>query len=65
MHGKATYQMTSGPFWLNPTQVYNSQKSAYQDCLYRFQSIHDYIIYADSDDFFVPVTKAKLLKTII
>ena len=50
------------PFWLNPTEVYNSQKLAYQDCLYRFQGIYDYIIYADSDDFFVPVKKSKTIE---
>ena len=50
------------PNWLNLTEVYNSQKLAYQDCLYRFQGVYDYIIYADSDDFFVPVKKNKSIK---
>ena len=50
------------PNWLNYTEVYNSQKLAYQDCLYRFQGIYDYIVYADSDDFFVPLKKSKSIK---
>jgi len=50
------------PNWLNLTDVYSSQNLAYQDCLYRFQGVYDYIIYADSDDFFVPVKKSKPIK---
>jgi len=50
------------PHWLSSKEVYNSQKLAYQDCLYRFQGVYDYIIYADSDDFFVPVSTSKSIK---
>ena len=50
------------PNWLNTTEVYNSQKLAYEDCLYRFQGVYDYVIYADSDDFFVPVKKSRSIK---
>ena len=50
------------PFWLNPIEVYNSQKLAYEDCLYRFQGVYDYVIYADSDDFFVPVKESKSIE---
>ena len=50
------------PYWLNFTEIYNSQKLAYQDCLYRFQGAYDYVVYADSDDFFVPVKKDKSIK---
>ena len=50
------------PYWLSPAKVYNSQKLAYQDCLYRYQGVYDYIIYADSDDFFVPVGRNKSIE---
>ena len=43
------------PKWLNTTEVFNTQKLAYQDCLHRFQGVYDYAIYVDSDDFFVPL----------
>ena len=52
------------PNWLNSMEVYSSQKLAYQDCLYCFQGAYDYIIYADSHDFFVPVKKSKSIKTL-
>ena len=49
--------------WLISRDVYNvSQSLAYQDCLYRFQGIYDYIIFAESDDFFVPVKRSKSIK---
>ena len=50
------------PNWLNFTEVFDSQKLAYQDCLYRFQGVYDYAIYADTDDFFVPLRKNKSIK---
>ena len=49
------------PKWLNTTEVFNTQKIAYQDCLHRFQGVYDYAIYIDSDDFFVPL-KSKSIK---
>ena len=49
------------PKWLNTTEVFNTQKIAYQDCLLHFQGVHDYAIYIDSDDFFVPL-KSKSIK---
>ena len=49
------------PKWLNNTEVFNTQKIAYQDCLHRFQGVYDYAIYVDSDDFFVPL-KSKSVK---
>ena len=49
------------PKWLNTTEVFNTQKLAYQDCHHRFQGVYDYAIYVDSDDFFVPL-KNKSIK---
>ena len=51
------------PKWLNETEVfYHSQMLAYEDCLYRFQGVYDYVMYCDSDDFFVPLKNNKSLK---
>ena len=53
------------PKWLNFNEVEgvkNSQMLAYQDCLNRFRGVYDYAVYADSDDFFVPVKKNKSIK---
>ena len=50
------------PNWFNFTDIYSPKKLAYQDCIYRFQGVYDYIVYADSDDFFVPVKKIKSIK---
>ena len=50
------------PHWLNKTEIYRSQSLAYEDCLYRFQGVYDYVIYCDSDDFFVPVSRNKSIK---
>ena len=49
------------PKWLNTTEVFNTQKIAYQDCHHHFQGVYDYAIYVDSDDFFVPL-KSKSIK---
>lgn len=42
--------------WLNETDSYHghSQMLAYQDCAYRFRGTYDYILFCDTDDFFVP-----------
>ena len=48
------------PKWLSFEEVKgvnNSQMLAYQDCLNCFRGVYDYAVYADSDDFFVPVKK--------
>ena len=50
------------PNWLNKTEIYRSQMLAYEDCLYRFQGIYDYVIYYDWDDFFVPMKHNKSIK---
>ena len=51
------------PKWLNETEVfYHSQMLAYEDCLYRFQGVYEYIIYCDWDDFFVPLKHTKSIK---
>ena len=34
---------------------YHSQLLAYQDCIYRFRQLYDYVMMADQDDFFVPL----------
>ena len=53
------------PKWLSFKEVKgvkNSQILAYQDCLNRFRGVYDYAVYADSDDFFVPVKKNTSIK---
>ena len=42
--------------WLNETDNYHgsSQMLAYQDCAYRFRGTYDYMMFCDTDDFFVP-----------
>ena len=41
------------PRWFNETELYHSsQHLASNDCVYRFLGVYDYIIIADSDDFF-------------
>ena len=51
------------PRWFNTTEIfYSSQHLASTDCVYRFQGVYDYIIIADSDDFFVPRGKSKFIK---
>ena len=52
------------PSWFNDTERYHfSQHLAYNDCLYRFQGVYDYVLYADYDDFFVPVGSQKSIKS--
>ena len=52
------------PRWFNETEVYHSsQHLAYNDCLYRFQGVYDYVLFSDSDDFFVPCGESKSIKT--
>ena len=52
------------PSWFNDTErFYFSQHLAYNDCLYRFQGVYDYVLYADYDDFFVPVGSHKSIKS--
>ena len=52
------------PRWFNETEIYHSsQHLAYNDCLYRFMGTYDYVVFADSDDFFVPVKTSKSIKT--
>ena len=34
---------------------YHSQLLAYQDCIYRFRQLYDYVMMADQDDFFIPL----------
>ena len=52
------------PRWFNTTEIfYSSQHLASTDCIYRFQGIYDYVIIADSDDFFVPLASNKSIKT--
>ena len=52
------------PRWFNETEMYHSsQHLAYNDCVYRFMGTYDYIVFADSDDFFVPVKTSKSIKT--
>ena len=53
------------PKWLRLEEVKgvkNSQLLAYQDCLNRFQGVYDYVVYADSDDFFIPVKSSTSIK---
>ena len=50
------------PNWLNKTEIYRTQMLAYEDCLYRFQGVYDYVIYCDCDDFFVPKKRHKPIK---
>ena len=42
--------------WLNRTDNFDgsSQMLAYQDCAYRFRGTYDYMMFCDTDDFFVP-----------
>ena len=52
------------PRWFNETEIYHSsQHLAYNDCLYRFMGAYDYVVFADSDDFFVPMKPSKSIKT--
>ena len=52
------------PRWFNHTEIYHSsQHLAYNDCLYRFQGVYDYVLFSDSDDFFVPCGESKSIKT--
>ena len=52
------------PRWFNSTEIYHSsQHLAYNDCLYRFQGVYDYVIFSDLDDFFVPLGESKSIKT--
>ena len=52
------------PRWFNMTEIfYSSQHLASTDCVYRFQGVYDYVIIADSDDFFVPHGNSKSIKT--
>ena len=52
------------PRWFNQTEMfYSSQHLAYNDCLYRFMGVYDYIVFSDSDDFFVPLKTSKSIKT--
>ena len=52
------------PRWFNETEIYHrSQHLAYIDCIYRFMGAYDYVVYTDSDDFFVPVKTSKSIKT--
>ena len=52
------------PRWFNETEIFFSSKElAYNDCLYQFMGVYDYIVYADSDDFFVPLKANKSVKT--
>ena len=42
--------------WFSPAQIYDhSQLLAYEDCLYRFQGLYDYLFPHDADDFLVPL----------
>ena len=42
--------------WFSPAQIYDhSQLLAYEDCLYRFQGVYDYLFPHDADDFLVPL----------
>ena len=51
------------PRWFNEEEIYHSsQHLAYNDCLYRFQGVYDYVLYSDYDDFFVPLGRYKLIK---
>ena len=46
--------------WLNDSQVwYHSQGLAYQDCVYRFHHLYDYLFVLDTDDFFVPAVSGE------
>ena len=41
--------------YFNSTQIYyHSQTLNYNDCLYRHQNTHQYAMFVDTDDFFVP-----------
>ena len=47
--------------YLNKKEVfYHSQLLYYQDCLYRFQGVHDYAMMVDTDDFVTPRTNTTL-----
>ena len=47
--------------YLNKEEVfYHSQLLYYQDCLYRFQGVHDYAMMVDTDDFVTPRTNTTL-----
>lgn len=49
--------------WVTSNEMSDiSQSLVHQDCLYRFQGIYDYIIFTESDDFFVPVKRSKSIK---
>ena len=50
------------PRWFNETEMYHcSMQLGYNDCIYRFMGAYDYVVIADSDDFFVPL-KSKSIK---
>ena len=40
--------------------VYHSQMLAYNDCLYRFRSRYEYVIFTDQDEYFVPLVPGKI-----
>ena len=47
--------------YLNAREVfYHSQLLYYQNCLYRFQGVHDYAVMVDTDDFVIPRTSTSL-----
>lgn len=47
--------------YLNKREVYyHSQLLYYQNCLYRFQGVHDYAIMVDTDDYVIPRTNKTL-----
>ena len=41
---------------------YHSQLLAYQDCIYRFRQLYDYVMMADQDDFFIPLVPNMTLR---
>ena len=48
--------------YFNSTQIYyHSQTLNYNDCLYRHQNTHQYAMFVDTDDFFVPCLQDKSL----
>ena len=43
------------PLLVSGVQIhYHSQLLAYHDCIYRFASQYEYMLFADQDDFFYP-----------
>ena len=50
--------------YFNSTQIYyHSQTLNYNDCLYRHQNTHQYAMFVDTDDFFVPRLHNKTVLT--